>query len=132
MAGCYNKVTLVGRATAEPTCDIMKTGYPRARFGIAVNDTWKRGKKGVETCFIDCVGMGTNAKLVAQLVHKATYLLVDGRLRFDQWTDAEGRHHARHSITIDHFVLLDRKPADGTPPRQQESPDDLELVEEPP
>jgi single-strand DNA-binding protein len=133
MPGCYNKVVLAGRATAEPVADVMKTGYPRARFGLAVNDSWKRGDKGQATVFIDCVGMGNNAKLIGQLVHKGTHLLVDGRLRFDQWKDPEGRPHSRHSVTIDHFVLMGKRPDDPTPQDQPpvESPGDAEGEEAP-
>ena len=87
----FNKVILVGNLTRDPELRYTPKGTAIAKFGLAVNRAWtsESGEKKEEVTFVDIDVFGRTAENVAQYMRKGSPMLVEGRLRLDQWDDKQ-------------------------------------------
>ena len=85
MAG-YNKTILLGNLTADPELRYTGTGTAVTDLRLAVNT---KSKDKEETLFIDCTVWDKTAENCAEYLHKGSQVLVEGRLRTDQWEDRD-------------------------------------------
>ncbi|HEY9173618.1 MAG TPA: single-stranded DNA-binding protein, partial [Verrucomicrobiae bacterium] len=87
----FNKVILVGNLTRDPELRYTPKGTAIAKIGLAVNRVWttETGEKKEEATFVDVDMFGRTAENVAQYMRKGSSLLVEGRLRLDQWDDKQ-------------------------------------------
>lgn len=87
----FNKVILVGNLTRDPELRYTPKGTAIAKIGLAVNRVWtnESGEKKEEVTFVDVDVFGRTAENVAQYLRKGSPLLVEGRLRLDQWDDKQ-------------------------------------------
>ena len=85
----FNKVILAGNLTRDPELRYTPKGMAIAHLGMAVNRTWKTetGESKEEATFVDIDAFGRQAEVIAQYVKKGRPLLVEGRLKLDQWED---------------------------------------------
>jgi single-strand DNA-binding protein len=85
----YNKVIIAGNLTRDPETRVTPKGTAICQFGLAVNRKWKNdgGEMQEEVTFIDCEAWGKTAELVQKYLTKGRGVLVDGRLKLDQWDD---------------------------------------------
>jgi len=72
-----NKVTMIGRLTANPEFKINEKGTNICRFRVAVNDR-------KTTTFINTVTFEKLAQLCQEFLQKGTMVCVDGRLDISQ------------------------------------------------
>ena len=111
----FNKVLLIGNLTRDVELRYTQGGSAIAKFGLAVNRTWKdrnTGEKRDEVCYIDINIFGRSAEVANQHLAKGKRILVEGRLQFEQWQDQTGQKRSKHSISAESFQFLDSK-ADG-------------------
>lgn len=98
----YNRTILAGNLTRDPETrsvgDHTVTG-----FGLAVNE--KRGGKE-STLFIDCEAWNKTGETIAQYAGKGKPLLVEGRLRLDEWTDKDGGKRSKVKVVVDSFQFV--------------------------
>lgn len=109
----FNSVTLVGNVTRDPELRNLSNGGQVADFGLAVNRRWKdrdSGEDREEVCFVDCSAFGKLAEIVGQWVQKGKPLLVDGRLKMDQWQDKQGNKRSKLFVVVEQMQLLGGKP----------------------
>ena len=87
----FNKVILVGNLTRDPELRYTPKGLAIAKVGMAVNRVWtnEAGEKKEEVTFVDVDIFGRTAENVAQYMRKGSPMLVEGRLRLDQWDDKQ-------------------------------------------
>jgi len=87
----FNKVILVGNLTRDPELRYTSKGTAIAKIGLAVNRVWtsETGEKKEEVTFVDVDIFGRTAENVGQYMRKGSPLLVEGRLRLDQWDDKQ-------------------------------------------
>lgn len=87
----FNKVILVGNLTRDPELRYTPKGMAVAKIGLAVNRVWtsESGEKKEEVTFVDVDVFGRTAENVAQYMRKGSPMLVEGRLRLDQWDDKQ-------------------------------------------
>src|SRR4029079_12520311 len=87
----YNKVILVGNLTRDPELRYTPKGMAIAKIGLAVNRNWtsEGGEKKEEVTFVDVDIFGRTAENVAQYMKKGRPILIEGRLRLDQWDDKQ-------------------------------------------
>lgn len=106
--GSYNRITLVGNLTRDPQLSYTSSNMPVCKFGIATNERWKDrdGNNREETCFVDCTLFGRTAETFNQYMGKGRQVLIEGRLRLDQWTSPEGDKRSKHEVIVDRFVFL--------------------------
>ena len=103
-----NHTTLSGNLTRDPELRTVGADRTVANFTLANNRRYKAGdgEPREETLFLDCEAWGRPAELVAQYLTKGSPLVVEGRLRLDQWTDKDGGKRSRVKLVVEqvHFV----------------------------
>ncbi len=129
MAG-FNKVILVGNLTRDPELRYTPKGVAIAKLGLAVNRSWRTetGELKEEVTFIDIDAFSKSAETIAQYLKKGSPLLVEGRLRLDQWDDKQtGQKRSRLGVVLESFQFLGsgQRTAEGGPaeaPRRPAAP----------
>ncbi|MFC3847247.1 single-stranded DNA-binding protein [Helicobacter baculiformis] len=107
----YNKVTLIGHFTRDVELRHTPNGSAVGKVGIATNHVYKRqdGSKSEETCFVDVDLWGRTAEIASQYLHKGSKVLIEGRLKFETWSDQYGNKRSKHSVVAENLVMLDSK-----------------------
>jgi single-strand DNA-binding protein len=106
----FNKVILVGNLTRDPELRYTPKGLAIAKLGLAVNRTWKSetGESKEEVTFVDIDAFGKQAETIGQYLKKGRPILVEGRLRLDQWDDKQtGQKRSRLGVVMENFQFLD-------------------------
>lgn len=112
----FNKVVLVGNLTRDIELSYASNGNAIGNTAIAATRKFNvNGEKREETCFIDVTFFGKMAEVANQYLSKGSKLLVEGRLKFDQWTDNNGQNRSKHSIVVENMEML------GSPQNQNNS-----------
>lgn len=104
----FNKVVLVGNLTKDIELRYSQSGSCIGNSSIAVTRkyTSTQGQKAEETCFIDLTFFGKTAEIANQYLSKGSKLLVEGRLKFEQWQDNYGNNRSKHSISVENIEML--------------------------
>ncbi len=124
----YNRVILMGNLTRDPQLSYTPNNTPVVEFGVATNRRW-RGQDGQdreETCYTQCSMFGRQAETFNQYMSKGRPVLIEGRLKFDQWETPEGQKRSRLSVVAERFTFVGSGgggggggPRQGAPPAQQ-------------
>jgi len=115
----YNKVILVGNLTRDVEVRYTPSGTAIGSTGLAVNRRFKAatGEQKEETMFIDITFFGRTAEIANQYLRKGSKVLVDGRLKLDQWTAQDGSKRSKHTVTVENLQMLgsrdDAAPSEG-------------------
>jgi single-strand DNA-binding protein len=120
----YNKVILVGNLTRDIEMKYLQGGMPIAKTAIATSRKFKSntGEQKEEVCFIDITFFGRTAEVANQYLKKGAKVLVEGRLKLEQWTDQNGGKRSKHSVTVDTMQMLgDKNSAQNGINNQQDS-----------
>ena len=124
----FNKVILAGNLTRDPELRYTPTGKAIAKFGMAINRNWTTdtGEKKEEVTFVDIDSFGRQAEVISQYLKKGRPVLVEGRLKLDQWDDKQtGQKHSRLGVVLESFSFLDsggRGDAGGAAPAPRPRP----------
>ena len=123
----YNKVILVGNLTRDPELRYTPKGMAIAKIGLAVNRNWttESGEKKEEVTFVDVDAFGRQAETLAQYMKKGSPLLVEGRLKLDQWDDKQtGQKRSKLGVIVEGFQFLggNRAEGGGEAPRRPAAP----------
>ena len=105
----FNKVILVGNLTRDPELRYTPKGTAIAKIGLAVNRNWtsESGEKKEEVTFIDVDVFGRTAENVGQYMRKGRPILIEGRLRLDQWDDKQtGQKRSRLGVVAEVVQFL--------------------------
>ena len=103
----FNKIVLVGNLTKDIELRYTTAGAAIGNSAIAVTRKFNvNGEKREETCFIDITFFGKQAEIANQYLGKGSKLLVEGRLKFDQWTDNNGQNRSRHTVAVENMEML--------------------------
>jgi len=113
----YNKIILAGHLTRDIEVRYTQSGTAIANTAIATSRKFKSqtGEQKEETLFVDISFFGRTAEIANQYLRKGSKVLVDGRLKLDQWTAQDGTKRSKHSISVDSMTMLDNK---GTNPSE--------------
>jgi len=112
----FNKVILAGNLTRDPELRYTPKGTAIARIGMAINRTWKTetGESKEEVTFVDVDAFGRQAEVIAQYMKKGRPLLVEGRLRLDQWEDkTTHQKQSKLKVVLEAFSFIDSRGGDG-------------------
>jgi single-strand DNA-binding protein len=105
----FNKVILVGNLTRDPELRYTPNGKAIAKIGLAVNRTWtsESGEKKEEVTFVDIDTFGRTAENVGQYMRKGSPILIEGRLRLDQWDDKQtGQKRSKLGVVAETVQFL--------------------------
>ena len=107
----FNKIILVGNLTRDLEVRYTASNLAIGNTGLAVNRKFKSqtGESKEEVLFIDLSFFGRTAEIANQYLKKGSKVLVEGRLKLDQWTDKSGIKRSKHSITVESMQMLDSK-----------------------
>jgi len=123
----FNKVIVAGNLTRDPELRYTPKGTAVARLGMAINRSWKNetGETKEEVTFVDIDAFGRQAEVVAQYLKKGRPILVEGRLKLDQWEDKNTHQkQSKLKVILESFSFLDSRGADaggGESPRPRPS-----------
>ena len=111
----FNKTVLVGNLTRDVELRYASNGNAIGNSAIAVSRKYtnNNGAQVEEVMFIDITFFGKIAEVANQYLRKGSKLLVEGRLKFDQWTDNNGQNRSKHSVIVENMEML------GSPQNQQ-------------
>jgi len=115
----FNKVILMGNLTRDPDTRVTPTGTTICKIGLAVNRTFtaQDGTKKEEVTFVDCDAFGKQAETISKWMVKGKGILIEGRLRRDQWDDkATGQARSKLGVVIENFQFVGgRGEGEGAP-----------------
>jgi single-strand DNA-binding protein len=108
----FNKVILAGNLTRDPELRYTPKGTAIARIGMAINRTWKTetGETKEEATFVDVDAFGRQAEVIAQYMRKGRPLLLEGRLKLDQWEDKNTHQkQSKLKVVLESFSFIDSR-----------------------
>lgn len=111
MAGSFNKVIIMGNLTRDIEVRYTPGGTAVADAGMAVNEK-RKNKDGdliEETVFVDVTLWGRNAEVAAEYLEKGSPVLIEGRLKLDQWETEEGDKRQKLKVTCDRMQMVGGK-----------------------
>jgi len=117
----FNKVILVGNLTRDPELRYTPKGTAVARLGLAVNRQWKTdaGEAREEVTFIDIDAFGRQAEVIGQYCKKGKPLMIEGRLKYEQWDDKQtNQKRSKLLVVLESFQFLgdgNRAGGEGAP-----------------
>ena len=113
----FNKVILAGNLTRDPELRYTPGGMAIAKFGLAVNRKWKDSQSGEmkeEVTFIDIDAFGKTAETIGNFLKKGRPILIEGRLKLDQWDDKQTQQkRSRLGVVLESFNFLDSGNREG-------------------
>jgi single-strand DNA-binding protein len=112
----FNKVILMGNLTRDPELRYTPKGTAIAKVGLAVNRVWtnEAGEKKEEVTFVDVDIFGRTAENVGQYMRKGRPMLVEGRLKLDQWDDKQtGQKKSKLGVVAETVQFLGSAPGGG-------------------
>jgi single-strand DNA-binding protein len=121
-----NRVFLIGNLTRDVELRVTPKGTAIGQFGLAINRQYKAesGELRDDVTFVDIEAWGKQAETLAKYVTKGKPLFVEGRLRFDQWTDtASGQKRSKLKVVLESFQFLGSRgeSAEGTQHRNEDA-----------
>jgi single-strand DNA-binding protein len=106
MAASYNKVVLVGNMTRNVELRRTQQGTAVCDVGLAINERRKQGDEWVdETTFVDVTLWGRTAEVADSYTAKGSSILIEGRLKLDQW-EQDGQKRQKLKVVGDRLQLL--------------------------
>ncbi|MFK5975861.1 MAG: single-stranded DNA-binding protein [Sulfurovum sp.] len=114
----YNKTIIAGHLTRDIEIKYSSGGMAIGNSGIASTRKFKTqtGEQKEEVLFVDITFFGRTAEIANQYLRKGSKVLVDGRLKLDQWTAQDGTKRSKHSITVENMTMLGNKGETETVP----------------
>ena len=104
----FNKVILAGNLTRDPQLSVLPSNTPVCEFGMAINRKWRSqdGEMRDETCFVDLRMYGRRADVINKYMSKGKPIMVEGRLKYDQWEAKDGGKRSKLYVIVDNFEFL--------------------------
>ena len=107
----YNKIILAGNLSKDIEIRYSQSGSAIANTAIATTRKFKGadGTQKEEVLFVDVTFFGRSAEVANQYLRKGSKVLLDGRLKLDQWTAQDGSKRSKHSVSVESMQMLDSK-----------------------
>lgn len=124
----FNRVILVGNLTRDIELKYLQSGTAVTEIGLAVNDRRKNQQTGEwvdEPCFVDVTLWGRTAEIASEYLGKGSSVLIEGRLKYDQW-EKDGQKRSKLRVVGEVMQMLGSKGGGGqrhsqSPPQYDES-----------
>lgn len=104
----FNKVILMGNLTRDPELRVTNTGLSICKLSLAVNRTYttKEGDSKDETTYVDIDAFGRQAETLSKYLQKGRPIMVEGRLKLDQWETNEGQKRSKLGVILENFQFI--------------------------
>ena len=134
-----NKIELAGRLTRDPEVSYTPRGTCKAELGLAINErrynpnhTSEADKYEEHTVFLNVDVWGRSAEACQKYLAKGDPIFIDGKIRIDEWDDAQtGKKRRATRLVADHVEFLRSRPARDAAPRPHEPQERHEPKPEP-
>jgi single-strand DNA-binding protein len=105
----FNKVILAGNLTRDPEYRVTPNGQQICKIGIAINRrfTTQNGEQRDETTYVDVDAWGKQAETISRYFSKGRAILIEGRLKLEQWQTQQGENRSRLGVTLESFTFID-------------------------
>ena len=113
----FNKVILMGNLTRDPELRVTANGNSICKLGLATSRVYstKDGERREETTFVDIDAFGKQAEVINKYMRKGRPIMVEGRLKLDQW-ESDGQKRSKLSVVLENFQFLgSRDDSDDAP-----------------
>jgi single-strand DNA-binding protein len=103
----FNRVILLGNITRDLEVKYLQSGMAVTEIGLAVNDR-RKGQNGEwieETTFVDVTLWGRTAEVAGEYLSKGSPVLIEGRLKLDQW-ETDGQKRSKLKVVGERMQLL--------------------------
>ncbi len=120
----YNRVVLLGNLTRDPELRYIPSGTAVADIGLAVNDRRKnaQGEWVEEATFVDVTLWARTAEVASEYLSKGSPVLIEGRLKFDQWETPDGQKRSKLRVVGERMQMLGAAGGGGgRPPAQKDN-----------
>ncbi|MAR12786.1 MAG: single-stranded DNA-binding protein [Blastopirellula sp.] len=113
----YNRVILVGNLTRDVELKYTQGGTAVTEIGLAVNDRRKSqsGEWVDETTFVDVTIWGRTAEVAGEYLSKGSSVLIEGRLKLDQW-ETDGQKRSKLRVVCERMQMLGGRGGGGGRP----------------
>ena len=103
----YNRVILVGNLTREIELRYTPGGTAVMDNALAVNDRRKTasGEWVEEATFVDVTFWGRTVEVASEYLSKGSPVLVEGRLKLDQW-ETDGQKRSKLRVICERMQML--------------------------
>jgi single-strand DNA-binding protein len=104
----FNKVILMGNLTRDPEMRVTANGHTICKMGLAVSRTYstRDGERREETTFVDIDAFGKQAEVISKYMRKGRPIMIEGRLKLDQWESNEGQKRSKLGVILENFQFL--------------------------
>lgn len=137
-----NRVFVAGRLTRDPELRYLNSGTAVCKLGVANTRYYKTkdGSRAEDTTFVDVTVWDRQAEWIGERLRKGRPVLVEGRLKTDQWEDKNtGQKRSRLEIVAQRVTPLDwdddnaggRAPQAQAPAQNYQAPPQPRPIEEP-
>lgn len=112
----FNVVILGGRLTRDPEIRYTPSGAAVTKFGLAIGRKYKTesGEEREEVVFVDVTAWNRTAEVIGQYFKKGSPILIEGRLKLDQWEDRQtGEKKSRITVVARSFQFAGGKREEG-------------------
>lgn len=125
----FNRVILVGNVTRDIELRYIQSGMAVTDIGMAINDRRKSstGEWVEDTTYVDVTLWGRTAEVASEYLSKGSPVLIEGRLKLDQW-ETEGQKRSKLRVVGERMQMLGSKVGGGgggasTPHSRQQNND---------
>jgi single-strand DNA-binding protein len=102
-----NKVLLLGRLGKDPIIRRLDNGRVVANLTLATNESYNRDGQRMESTEWHNLEMWDNqANTAEKYMKKGDLLYVEGKIRTDRYTDAEGQERQVRKIRVTSFQMM--------------------------
>src|SRR5437868_10248293 len=103
----FNRVILLGNLTRDVEVKYLQSGMAVAEIGLAVNDRRKNqaGEWVEEVTFVDVTLWGRTAEVAGEYLSKGSPVLIEGRLKLDQW-ETDGQKRSKLKVIGERMQML--------------------------
>lgn len=120
MAGCVNKVILVGNLGRDPEIRTTQDGTRIATMTVATSESWKardgERKERVEWSRI-VIFNDALSKIAEAYLRKGSKVYLEGQLQTRKWQDSDGKDRYSTEVVVPRFggvlVLMDKREDGG-------------------
>lgn len=119
-----NKINLIGNVGKDPETKVLPSGAEFAKFSIATTNNYKdkTGEWQQETTWHNCIAWNKAASQITSSVKKGSYLMIEGELSYNEWTDKHGQKRRDAEIKVDTIYFLSK-------PKRAESVTEADVVD---
>ncbi len=111
----YNRVILMGNLTRDPELRVTTGGLSICKLSLAVNRVFSTadGERREEVTYVDIDAFGKQAEVISKYLRKGRPLMVEGRLKLDQWEAKDGQKRSKMGVVLESFQFVDSANSSG-------------------